>query len=182
MSNADWAQAIIAGLAILAGFGGIMFQHYLEGRKAQRDQRELLAGRRRELLSLVEAALYVAKATRSELKEKSGVMSHAFYNECIVTVFARLLPYRDFAKAFDVTTIADAPLWAKWAYFRQILEVTNVHLDAEIQWMRGVANKGSVAGEEKFEELDNLLVRLIEAGHAILTPALSETDRAAGMA
>jgi len=171
MTQADWAQAIIAGLAILAGFGGIIFQHYLEGRKAKSDQTELLASRRRELLNLIEAALYVAKATRAELKEKSGVMSYGFYNECIVTVFARLLPYRDFARAFDVTKIADASHWAKWAYFRQILEVTHMHLDAEIQFMRGVSNKGSDAGEEKFEELDNLLVRLIEAGNAMLPPA-----------
>lgn len=168
MSNGDWAQAIIAGLAILAGFGGIIFQHHLEGRKARRDQKESLVSRRRELLNLVQAALYVAGRTRSELEEKSGVMSYAFYNECIVTVYARLLPYRDFARAFDVTTIADAALWAKWAYFRQILEVTSVHLDSEMQWIRGIANKGSVAGEEKFAELDTLLVRLIEAGEAIL--------------
>lgn len=170
MTLADWVQAFVAGIAILAGFAGIIFQHHLESKKAKAEQRDAIEARRRELMNLVEAALYVAHNTRSELKEKSGVMSYAFYNECIVTVYARLLPYRDFARAFDVTTIADAPLWAKWAYFRQILEVTNVHLDSEMQWLRGVANKGSGAGEEKFEQLDNLLVRLIEAGTAILAP------------
>lgn len=171
MTVADWVQAAVAGIAILAGFAGIIFQHHLEAKKAKAEQREAIEARRRELISLVEAALYVARNTRSELKEKSGVMSYAFYNECIVAVFARLLPYRDFARAFDVTTIADAPLWAKWAYLRQILEVTSVHLDSEMKWVSGIANKGSVAGDPKFEELDNLLVRFIEAGEAILAPA-----------
>jgi hypothetical protein len=163
LTVSDWIQTA----AILAGFSGILLQHHLEKRKAERDSAAALTAHRRALIELLNAALFVSENTTADLALGEAQRSIGSYVRAVVTVHSRLVPYRDLARTFDIATLADATLWSRWAYFRQILEVAVSHLEEERAWLKTIPNSQSTIGPERFSELDTLLSRLSESIRAI---------------
>jgi len=141
---ASWVQAIGSIVAIGAGFGALLLQHYLERRQARHQVRQL----RFEAISLIETAADLAERTAHQLDVAWASREQRVAAQWFPKILREPLETVDQQMAaFPIHTLADVNFIKAWPNARMlVLRVLAETKRKEAEYLNGM--DVSTAGED----------------------------------